>query len=122
MLLLTSAQDAIHVILDPPVSLDAHASFLDHSGDTVTPGRQNTKTTTEAEVDVVSGPSGSVKRSLKTLHIRNAHATDSTTITVQHKGGGVTSDLREVLLLSGEKLAYTEDQGFRVFSSDGVLK
>lgn len=122
MLLLTSSQDVIHLVISPPITLDVHASYLDHNGTTTTPGRQNTQTTTETDVDVVNAPSGTVKRSVKTLHVRNAHATDPTTVQVQHKGGGVTAELRKVTLLAGEKLAFVEGQGFRVYDADGAVK
>lgn len=122
MLLLTSSQDVIHLVISPPVTLDVHASFLDHNGQATTPGRQNTKTTTEAEIDIVSAPSGVVKRSVKTIHIRNRDAVNSSTVVVQHKGGGITATLRELALGPGEKLAFVENQGFRVYNADGALK
>ena len=118
MLLLTSSSDALHLVQSPVVQLDAQASFLDHDGTTPVPGRKNTPISA-AEDDVVTGPAGQAKRSVKNVHIRNADLSLSTTVTLLHTDGGTAAELRKVTLGPGETLAYVESRGFFVLTSDG---
>ena len=77
------------------VTLDVHASYLDYNGTDVTPGRKNTAITTAATTDVVGPPGASTYRNVRSLKIRNRHATLSVLVTVLHTDGTTVVELFE---------------------------
>lgn len=121
MLLLTSPSDRIRLVTDAAVPVDVHASYLDSVDDVVTPARQNTAITTATTTEIVLGPASGT-RSVKTIHVRNRHATDPVTVTVQHTDGTTVVQVGEAVLAAGEKLAYVDGEGFRQFDVDGKLR
>ena len=105
MLLLTSTSDIIRVVTGSAADIDVHASYVDNASGTITPGRTNTAAiTTATTTTVVASPGSGVQRNVKFLNITNAHATASTTVTVQHFDGTTSEDLIGVTLLPGENL------------------
>lgn len=112
MLNLVATSDEIELITDAAVTVDVHASFVDLSGTTVTPGKQNTAITTATTTDIVDAPGASTVRNVKTLHIRNKHASTSVAVTVQYDQNGTKFELHKVTLLAGESLEYVEGIGF----------
>ena len=123
MLLLASTADKINLVTATAVTVDVHASFTDFvSPSTVTPGNKNSAISTATTTEIVSSPASSTYRSVKTLHIKNKHATDSVLITVQHVNGTATVELLKVTLLAGELVCYVEGQGFKYIGADGLVK
>ena len=120
MILLTSTSDKIQVITGQAVTVSVHASWVDYNGSAVTPGRLNTAISTAATTDVVPSPGASVQRNLKTLSVRNKHATSSVTVTIQHTDGTTIAELDKRLLGPGASILYDEGQGFIPLSS-GVV-
>lgn len=113
MLLLASTSDIIRVVTGSAVSTqEVHASYVDLSGGTVTPGRTNTAITTATTTTVVASPSSNTYRTVKTLTIRNSHASSSNDITIEHYDGTTAIDLLKVTLAAGECLQYHEGAGF----------
>lgn len=107
MLLLTSTSDIIRVVTGSAADVDVHASWVDNASGTITPGRTNTAAiTTATTTTVVAAPGASTQRNVKHLNITNAHATVSTTVTVQHFDGTTSEDLMGVTLLPGENLIF----------------
>jgi hypothetical protein len=119
MLLLASTSDLLRVITGSAVTVDCHASFVDINGTTVTPGRTNTAISTAATTTVVASPAASTVRTVKTLHIRNRHATTATDVTVVHSDGTTALELIKVNLPAGYVLHYNEGAGFFVKDSLG---
>ena len=112
MLLLASTSDLIQVINDVTGTIDVHASYIDYLSGAITPGRKNTAITTNATTTVVASPTGSTVRNVKTLVIRNTHASTAVTITVQHYDGTTTVSLHKEMLCPGSELHFIEGQGF----------
>jgi hypothetical protein len=114
MLNLAATTDKLQLVTSAAVTVDVHASYVDLSGTTVTPGRKNTAITTAATTDIVASPAGSTVRNIKTLHIRNKHATSPVDVTVLYEGSATDADveLHKVTLLAGETLEYIEGVGF----------
>jgi hypothetical protein len=114
VLLLVSTTDKINVITGQAASVDIHSSFVDiDNAGAVTPGRRNvagvaTATTTDAS----GSPAASTTRNVKTLNIRNKHASTAVDVTVVHTDGTTASELHKTTLLAGEALEYIEGQGF----------
>jgi hypothetical protein len=110
MILLTSTSDLIKLVTSAAAnSIDVHASYVDLSGTTVTPGRLNTKITTATTTNIVTSPGASTQRNLKGLYVTNNSAGTNCNVAVQHFDGTNTVELIQFNLLPGENLAYRED-------------
>lgn len=112
MLIMTATTDKIQVITDVTNTVDVHASWMDYNGTTVTPGRTNTAITTATTTDIVAAPASSTQRNVKTIHIRNKHATSAVTITVQFNQNATLFELHKLVLNAGDALEYIEGVGF----------
>jgi hypothetical protein len=118
LLLLTATTDNISVTTSAAADVDIHVSYVDASqaappvvqGDTM--GRQNTTMTTATTTDIVASPAASETRNIKTIHIRNTHATTATDVTVNYDQNGTLYELYKTSLLSGEMCEYVEGVGF----------
>lgn len=122
MLLLASTSDLLRVITGQSVTVDVHASWADLNGTTVTPGRTNTPITTGTTTTVVAAPASSTFRTVKTLTIRNRHASSSVDVTVVHTDGTNAMELIKCTLSAGDALHYDEHQGFTVRDLFGRVK
>ncbi len=124
MILLTSTADLIQVVTGSSGNIDVHASYVDYNGTSITPGRYNTtpQITTQATTTVVASPGGSVQRNVKHISIRNAHASTSNAITVQHYDGTTTATMVKYTLLAGESLHYWDERGWIVMDASGGIK
>ena len=71
MILLTSTSDRLRVITGSAGDIRVQASYVDLSGTTVTPGRQNTSISTATTTDIVGGPGASTQRNVKFCSIFN---------------------------------------------------
>lgn len=118
MLLLTATTDKLSLITSAAVTVDVHASFMDMSQvdppvmKGTTSGKLNTAITTIATTDIVPAPGATTTRNVKTLHIRNKHATLQVDVTVQFNQGGTLFELCKVTLKAGDILQYVEGVGF----------
>jgi hypothetical protein len=112
MLNLAASTDAVEILTSAAATIDVHASFLDLSGTTVTPGKQATAITTATTTTVVSAPAASTWRNIKTLNIRNKHASLSCDVTVQIDISGTNYELVKQTLRAGETLQYIEGVGW----------
>jgi hypothetical protein len=116
MLLLASTSDKVQVVTSAAVTVDVHASYMDMASDgsgNPSTGRKNTAISTAATTDVVLAPAASsTTRNVKTLHIRNRHASSSVDVTVVHTDGTTPVELHKTTLLAGEALEYAEGVGF----------
>lgn len=117
MLLLTGTSDKIRVTTDAACALDVHASWMEYDGTTVTPGRTNTAITTATTTDLVGSPASAKQRNVRTLNLRNKHATSSVRVTVLHTDGSTIVELHSVILFAGDALEYLEGVGFFTLSA-----
>lgn len=110
MLLLTSTSDIIRVVTGSAADIECHASWVDISGTTVTPGRTNTAPiTTATTTTIVASPAGSTQRNVKALYIHNTHATVASTVLIQHFDGTNSVDLVNCTLLPDEHLNFNDN-------------
>ena len=110
MILLNSTSDVVRVVTSAAAnSINCHTSWMDLSGSTVTPGRQNTVITTATTTTIVPPPGAGATRNLKGLHINNNSAGTNCMVSVGHFDGTTQVELIEVILLPGETLGYDGD-------------
>lgn len=112
MLLLNATTDKFQIVTSAAATLDVHASYVDLSGTTVTPGKQNTAITTATTTDVLAAPASSTTRNMKTLNVRNKHASTPTDVTVLFNQNATLFELVKITLRAGETLEYVEGVGF----------
>jgi hypothetical protein len=119
MLLLNSTSDVIRVITSGTADIDIHASYVDLSGSTVTPGRTNSAVASATTTTAVPAPGASTARTVKTLTVRNKHASTANTITISHYDGTTAVELLKLSLTAGWAIHYDEGDGFEIFDSTG---
>ena len=123
MILLTATTDKLQVVTDAAVTVDVHASHMDMSQAAppvvqgATSGRTNTAITTAATTDIVAAPAASTTRNVKTINIRNKHASTSVGVTVQFNQNATIFELYKATLKAGETLEYVEGVGFFVVTT-----
>jgi hypothetical protein len=123
MILLTSTSDLIQAVSGSTGNIDVHASYVDYNGTVVTPGRTNTCRSQRRRLLPSSvRRDRSTQRNAKHISIRNAHASTSNAITVQHYDGTTTTTLVKYTLLAGESLQYWDERGWIVIDSSGGIK
>lgn len=123
MILLTSTSDAISVVTSSVANTDVHASWMDNLSGVVTPGRTNTASISSATTTmIVAAPAASTQRNVKTVTIRNRHASISQDVTVKHTDGTNNLELIKVTLAAGEELSYADAQGWVHFLASGAIK
>jgi hypothetical protein len=119
---LTGTSDLVQIIRSSTADVDVHASWVDLSGTTVTPGRTNNTFASAATSTIVGSPLSSTSRRVKCIHVRNRHAATANDITIQHYDGSTTVQLIKCTLAAGEALHYDEGRGWRAISASGGEK
>lgn len=119
MILLTSTSDFIGLITGGNATVTAHASWMDSSSTTVTPGRQDTTISTSTTTVVVSSPDTNTQRDVKTLVISNT-GTFGEDIEVIHTDGMNQVVLFSAPLAAGQTLMWLPRTGWAQMSGYGV--
>lgn len=113
-MLLLKNTDKLQLVSSAAASLDVHCSFMDHttSNDDVVGDRQNTAITTATTTDIVATPSAGVIRNVKTVNIRNKHASLACDVTVVYDANATDFELHKATIDPGETLEYVEGLGW----------
>jgi hypothetical protein len=108
VLLLASTTDKVNLITGSAADVDVHVSYVKYvAPSTVTPGRKNTKgIVTAVTTDITGSPAASEVWNVKTITVRNKHATVATDITIEHTDGTNNVQLKKVNLAAGEEYQY----------------
>jgi hypothetical protein len=124
MLLLVGTTDKIELVTAVAADIDVHASYIDitkTTGAFIDSNKQATAITTATTTDIVSAAgAATTTRNVKTLNIRNKHATLANTVTVQIDISGTNYELFKTTLLAGETLEYIEGVGWFVVESKAL--
>jgi len=120
MLLLCLTTDKLQFTTSAAVTVDVHASFVDLSGTTVTPGKQNTAITTATTTDIVAAPGASTVRNIQTITARNK-GSGNVDVTLVFNQNGTSFELHKVTLLPGQALAFLDGVGFIVLPATGSI-
>lgn len=122
MLLLASTSDILQLITGSAGKIDVHVSWVDNLAGAITPGRTNSIATTATTTNIVAAPAASTVRNVKTINLRNAHASNANQITIQHTDGATIATLFRCNLAASEVLSYVEGYGWDIYAADGSLK
>ncbi len=118
MLLLASTSDLLRLITSSTANLDVHCSWVDGVS-AITPGRTNTPISTATTTTIVGSPAASTYRTVKSMMVRNRHASTSNVVTVVHTDGTNAMELIKVTLAAGWTLYYEEAAGFWLVDAFG---
>ena len=121
MLLLASTSDKIRLTTSSTANIDAHASWVDGLT-AITPGRTNTTISSATTSDLVASPAGSTYRTVKTITIRNRHASTANDVTLIHTDGTNAMELFNATLAAGWALYYVEGAGFWITDAGGRVQ
>lgn len=119
MILLTSTSDLFRVTTSSAADIDVHADWIDLNGGTTTPGRTNTPITTATTTTIVGSPASSTSRTIKTVTIRNKHATTSNDVTVIHSDGTTAVEMVKFNLPAGFSAIYDEGSNWSLQDVNG---
>lgn len=113
MLLLTSVNDQLQIVTSVAGAVDVHATWVDTkpADGTITPGRTNTAIVTAATTSIAGSPPTSQQRNIKTLHIRNKHATLNNDVTIKHSDGTVAVEIYKRTLQPQDEIELTDQGG-----------
>jgi hypothetical protein len=115
MLLLTSVNDQLQIVTSAAGSIDVHVTWVDTkpSDGTITPGRKNSAIVTAATISVADTPPipASQQRNIKTLHVRNKHATVVNDVTIKHSDGTVAVEIYKRTLQPQDEIELTDQGG-----------
>ena len=122
MILLTSTSDVLNISLSASQTTSVHASYVDVSGSTVTPGRQNASWGAAGTGNqIVASPGASTQRNVKFISINNAGTLPNQVI-VQHVDSVPTTvTLVTVILQAGYTLFYSDESGWGMMDGSGGL-
>jgi hypothetical protein len=96
-------------------------SFRDITTETYLPGRSVSTTNGTTPADILAAPAASTQRAVDFISIHNADtAVKTISITFVHSGGAIT--LWSGALNTGERLEYTDKNGWSVYTINGSVK
>lgn len=104
--------DKLQLVTDAAANVDVVASWVDLVSTTVTPGRSLTNITTATTTDIVAVPGANAYRNVKSMTIRNKHATTPVNVTVVFNTSGTQYELHKTSLNPGDCLEWIEGVGF----------
>jgi hypothetical protein len=123
MLNLDTATALVRLVTAEACDVQVNVSYVDFTPpDTFTADGQNTLITTATTTTVVGSPGSGIKRNVKDLNIRNAHATTSVTVTVEHTDGTTAVKLQTFTLLAGEFAKMNDAGTWFVYDANGAVK
>ena len=123
MIVLSTTSDKIEVVLAGAITtsqLPCFASWRDITTTVYTPGSTATATNSTTDVSLVAAPASSTQRVIDFISVYNAD-TESATVTIKFDDG-TERILVKVVLATGERLEYTDDKGFAVYTVAGAVK
>lgn len=110
-MLILDTNDKLRLVTSAAASIDSVASFVDRDGATITPNSQKTAIVTATTTDVVGSPSAGV-RNVKSLIVRNKHATVSCDVTAILLDNATIYEMAKFTLRPGEGFQFIEGVGF----------
>lgn len=126
MILLINTTSKLQITTASTGTADIYACYVDASSTTLTPsggGVGAIEPTTATTTDLVGSPAASTFRNVKTINIRNTHASNTNTYNVLHAdSAGLTLTLHSVALAAGEMCTYVEGMGWSIIGADGAYK
>lgn len=120
MILLADTNDKLALVTSAAATLDVVVAYIDASNTTLVPsggGKQLTAITTAATTDILAAPAASTLRNLKSMTVRNKHATLATDVTIHYNDNATLYEIYKCNLAAGQTLEFTDELGFYVLGT-----
>ena len=124
MIILTTTTDTLQAVLAGNVTttqLQSIASYRDITTTSYIPGRHLTTTNNTSDSNIVTSPAASTQRVVDYVSIYNSD-TANATITIKYDDNGSEYILFKTTLGVTERLEYTNEKGWQVYTSTGAIK
>lgn len=124
MIILTNTTDKIDVVLAGAITtnqLRCMTSWRDITTTAYTPGRTVINTNSTTDVDISGSPASSTQRVIDFISIHNTD-TVSATVTIKYDANGTEYILFKATIASGERIEYSDGNGFKVQTITGSVK
>ena len=124
MIILTTTTDTLQAVLAGNVTtaqLQSIASYRDITTTSYTPGRHLTTTNNTSDSNIVTSPAASTQRVVDYVSIYNSD-TANATVTIKYDANGSEYILFKTTLGVTERLEYTNEKGWQVYTSTGAIK
>lgn len=118
MILLCNASSLLALVTGGAQALAVQASWVDASGNTITPSAANATIAAATTTTIVGGPGASTQRNVKFLSVRNTDVT-AVPVTVEHSDGATTVPLLSLSLQPNYTLFYEDASGWYVVDGNG---
>lgn len=118
MINLVTTGSSLQIVTNAAVQVQVVASFRDRLNGTDIPGSQETNISTATTTTIVSAPSGSNLRMVDDIQII-VIGSGAQDVRIEKLVTATPFRLYDVLLQTGQRIAYTNDQGFRRFDAIG---
>lgn len=119
MILLTGTSHLFRLVTSSAANIDVHADWVDLAAGVTTPGLNNTAISTATTTTIVGSPAASTSRTIKTVTIRNKHATTSNDVTVLHSDGTTVVEMVKFTLPAGFSAIYDEGSNWSLQDVNG---
>lgn len=124
MIILSATTDKLQSVLTAAKTandMQCLVSFRDITTDTYLPGRSVSTTNGVTAVDILAAPASSTQRAVDFISIHNADtALKTISVSFVHAGGAIT--LWSGVLNPGERLEYTDKNGWAAYTVNGSVK
>lgn len=114
--------DLLQLVTSSSATIDAEVYWSDNTTTTFTPSRTVTLISSATTTTICAGPAASTQRVIKSIKIRNRHASTSNTIIVKHYDGVSTGEQISYALAAGETLQYVDGGEYKVIDALGRFK
>jgi len=124
MIILSAQTDNLQVVLAGNITtnhLQCFSSWRDRTDTTFVAGRTVSVTNNTTDVNIVPAPGALTQRLIDYLSVYNAD-TVASTVTIKLDANGIEYILFKGLLAAGERLEYTDKNGFQTFTIAGAIK
>jgi hypothetical protein len=124
MIVLNTTSDLIEIVLGGAVAtneLEIVSSYRDITTTAYTAGRETVASNGTTDQTIVSSPAASTQRVVDYISVYNKD-TANATVTIKLDDGSTEFIITKVTLATLERLEYTNDSGWQVYTSTGAIK
>lgn len=125
MINLSDPAALVRIVTSSTADIEVHSSWTDYTAgppEVYAPAGVNFTVVTATTTTIVPSPASGTIRNLRTVFIRNTHASTSNTVTLEHNDGGNISELFKAALAAGEMLVINEQGVPFVYDAFGGVK
>lgn len=117
-MILTTESALVQAVTTATPNVDVNANWADVTATTFTAGNTNTKISSAATTTIVGSPAASTQRQIKSITVRNIHASDPNTVSILHTDGTTSTMVYKITLAAGESAEY-DGQVWQSYNSSG---